>query len=161
MNTKSNSNVPFMKEYLLPLMDLIRYVFILFNEENDLDIYAQIDAYMRENEARLGMDKGNPKYLNMGSKQVYNRTPMEQLEKGEKSDDVMLHWMADIYTYWQWRYNLPSKEISLRCDAKTLSKRYYPLHECSLQAACRKLMHLYFPETEIDKEINYDPREDR
>lgn len=150
----TSDNVPFIKEYLTPLMDLIRLVFIMFNENNDLDIYAQIDAYMRENEARAGMDKGNPKYLNMGWKQVYNRTPMEKISRGEKSDTIMLHWLADIYTYWQWRYNLSSKEISLRCNAKELTKRYYPMHECSIPVACRKLTHLYFPE--IEEKIGED-----
>lgn len=137
---------PFMKEYLIPLMNLIRLVFIKFNEENDKDIYAIIDAYMTQNEARKGMDKGNPKYLNMGWKQVYNRTPIDTLDKGEKSDNIMLHWLADTYTYWQWAYNLSSEEIDKRCPAKQLAKHYYPFHEAGITTTCRKLTEIYFPE---------------
>lgn len=137
---------PFMKEYVFTLMNLIRLVFIKFNENNPYDIFALIDSYMQRNEARHGMDVGNPKYLNMGWKQVYNRTPMDDLPEGDKLDDIMLHWMADIYTYWQWAYNLSSKEISKRCPAKELYRRYNPFHEAGITTVCRKLTEIYFPE---------------
>lgn len=158
MNNNSNDNsnntsLRIMKEYLDPLMGLIWLTFNKMNEINDLDIYDQIDAYMRTSEARSGMDKGYPKYLNAGWKQVYNSVDMTGIKPGEKSDGIMLHWLADVYTFWQWRYNRVSKDISEKCDARMLSKLYYPLHEASLQNACGKLDDRFFGK---EKEAQYE-----
>lgn len=135
-----------MAEYLIPLMNLIRLVFVQMNRINELDIFEQIDAYMRTSDVRSGMDRGLWKELNKGWKQVYNSVDFSGIEPGEKSDDIMLHWLADVYTYWQWRYCLSSKEIRLRCNAKLLSKLYYPLHEAAIPVACEKLQNRFFPE---------------
>ncbi len=134
---------PYIIEYLEPLMNLTRLVFIKLNENNNLDIFDLIDSYMRYSEVRVGMDKGNWKYLNMGWKQVYNSVPMDNIKEGEKTDTFMLHWMADIYTYLQWMTNLSSKEISEKCPAKELAKIYYPLHETSIKNACEKIYYKY------------------
>ena len=135
---------PYIIEYLEPLMNLTRLVFIKLNENNNLDIFDLIDSYMRYSEVRVGMDKGNWKYLNMGWKQVYNSVPMDNIKEGEKTDTFMLHWMADIYTYLQWMTNLSSKEISEKCPTKELAKIYYPLHETSIKNACEKIYHKYW-----------------
>lgn len=141
---KMNERNAYMKEYLEPLMNLIRIVFIKMNEINDLDIYEQIDSYMRNSEIRKGMDKGNWKCLNAGWKQVYNSVSKDNIKSGEKIDDCLLHWMADIYTYLQWMTNLSSKEISEKCPAKELAKIYYPLHETSVKNACEKIYYKYW-----------------
>ena len=140
--------VAYTKEYLVPTMDLVRLVFIQMNESNDLDIWQQIDAYMRTSNIRIGMDQGLQGALDTGWKQIYNSVDMTGINAGEKTDDIMLHWIADIYTYWQWRYCVTSKEISEKCDAKMLSKLYYPLHEASIQCACRKLQKRFFGTSE-------------
>lgn len=134
---------PYIIEYLEPLMNLTRLVFIKLNENNNLDIFDLIDSYMRYSEVRVGMDKGNWKYLNMGWKQVYNSVPMDNIKEGEKTDTFMLHWMADIYTYLQWMTNISSEEISKKCPAKELAKIYYPLHETSIKNACEKIYYKY------------------
>lgn len=139
-----NEKTAFREEYLIPLMNLIRLVFVQMNRINDLDIYKQIDAYMRTSCVRAGMDSGLWKDLNKGWKQVYNSVDMSDIEIGEKTDDIMLHWIADIYTYWQWKYCESSKEISIRCNAKQLSQLYYPLHETSIPTACEKLQNRFF-----------------
>lgn len=132
------------KEYLMGTMSLIRLVFIQMNEINDLDIYDQIDAYMRTSEVRAGMDRGLWKELMKGWKQVYHSIDLSGIQPGEKTDPVMLHWLADIYTYWQWRYCVSSKRISEACDARMLAQLYYPLHETSVQNACEKLQKRFF-----------------
>lgn len=134
---------PYIIEYLEPLMNLTRLVFNKLNEINNLDIFDLIDSYMRYSEVRVGMDKGNWKYLNMGWKQVYNSVPMDNIKEGEKTDTYMLHWMADIYTYLQWMTSISSEEISKKCPAKELAKIYYPLHETSIKNACEKIYYKY------------------
>ena len=140
-----NWDVAYSSDYLLGVMNLIRLVFIQMNELTSLNIYDQIDAYMQTSDIRKKMDVGNWSALMKGWKQVYNSVNFENCKNdNEKLDDAMLHWMADIYTYWQWRYNISSKEISRRCDALLLSKLYYPLHEASVQCACEKLQSRFF-----------------
>ena len=144
-DTEPDWTVAYHKDYLVGTMNLIRLVFIQMNEINEWNIYDQIDAYMRTSDVRKRMDEGNWSALMKGWKQVYNSVDFSECkEDNEKSDDIMLHWLADIYTYWQWRYNLSSKEISERCDARLLSQLYYPLHETSIQNACEKLQKRFF-----------------
>lgn len=143
--TQPDWNIAYDKEYLIGTMNLIRLVFIQMNEINDLNIYNQIDAYMRTSDVRKKMDEGNWSALMKGWKQVYNSVDFSICKAdNEKSDDAMLHWLADIYTYWQWRYSLSSKDISEKCNAEMLSKLYYPLHETSIQNACEKLYNKFF-----------------
>ena len=136
--------VAYHKDYLIGTMDLIRLVFVKMNEINHLNIYEQIDSYMQTSEIRKRMDEGNWSALMKGWIQVYNSVDLSICHVGEKTDLIMLHWLADIYTYWQWKYNLPSKEINSRCNTRTLSQLYYPLHEASIQKACEKLQHKFF-----------------
>ncbi len=56
-------------------MNLIRLVFIQMNEINDLDIYQQIDAFLRFSDIRQKMDEGNWSALMKGWKQVYIGLP--------------------------------------------------------------------------------------
>ena len=132
------------KEYLEGTMNLIRLVFIQMNEINDLDIYQQIDAFLRFSDIRQKMDEGNWSALMKGWKQVYHSVPLDACDPGEKADGVLLHWMADIYTYWQWKYNRSSRIMSYRCPAKELAKLFYPLHEASIPNAAGKLDQRFF-----------------
>ena len=55
--------------------------------------------------------------------------------------------MADIYTYMQWRYNVPSGELVKKLEPEELYSKYYPLHEtCLLYTSCmnREQMPLEF-----------------
>ena len=82
--------------------------------------------------------------MKKGWKQVYHSVPLDACDPGEKADDVLLHWMADIYTYWQWKYNRSSRIMSYRCPAKELAKLFYPLHEASIPNAAGKLDQRFF-----------------
>ena len=130
------------------------------NEINDLDIYEQIDSYMQTSEIRKRMDEGNWSALMKGWIQVYNSVDLSNCHAGEKTDLIMLHWLADIYTYWQWKYNSSSKEMNTRCNTKTLSQLYYPLHETSIQNACEKLQHKFFELDRTAEETNNDREHD-
>lgn len=144
-----NFNVAYNKDYLEGTMNLIRLVFIQMNEINTLNIFDEIDAYMRTSEVRKRMDEGNWSALMKGWKQVYNSIDFAECKDDNvKSDDIMLHWIADIYTYWQWKYNLSSREISKRCSASLLSELYYPLHETSLDNATDKLQKRFFGQSQ-------------
>ena len=90
------------------------------------------------------MDMGNPIYLNKTPKQI-----MEELdisiqndhEISEEYDEFILEWMADIYVYMQWRYDLSSAEIVEKTTPESLYQKYYPLHETSVENGVRKLLN--------------------
>lgn len=111
----------------------------MFNNENDEDIYKQIDTYMQESEIRKRMDNGNWSALMKGSKQVYNSIPHQNISVGAKIDDVLARWLAEVYVFIQWKYSLPSAYIDEKLPANTLAELYYPLHEISIEKACNKL----------------------
>ena len=139
------TKVAYDKDYLIGTMDLTRLVFIMLNEQNILNIYDQIDAYFQTSEIRERMDKGNWSALMKGSKQVFNSIDKSNCANdNEKSDDIMLHWLADITVYLQWKYNLSSREFNTKCDARTLANLYYPLHETSINNAADKLYHKFY-----------------
>lgn len=43
-------------------------------------------------------------------------------EIAEEYDKLILEWMADIYTYMQWSYNISSKEIVKRIEPEEFRK---------------------------------------
>lgn len=54
-------------------------------------------------------------------------------------DEFILEWMADIYTYMQWKWNLPLKDIVQGVGPAELYGKYYPLHEASIENGADKL----------------------
>lgn len=91
------------------------------------------------------MDMGNPVYLNKTPKQILselNVSIQEDCGISEDYDEFILEWMADIYVYMQWRYNLPSAEIAEKTTPESLYQKYYPLHETSEENGVRKLLSM-------------------
>ncbi len=96
-------------------------------------------------EYRAHMDQGNPLYINKTPKQILGDIGValnENTEPSEKYDEFILDWMADIYTYMQWEYELSSKEIVAKIEPEELYKKYFPLHETSVENGVKKLLHI-------------------
>ena len=55
-----------------------------------------------------------------------------------------MRWMADVYTLYQWMYNISSKELSKTVPAREMWKIYTPLHETSEKNACKIINRIYF-----------------
>lgn len=130
--------------YLDSMFQKTRYLFKLI-ARNCEDIFKVIADYM-EGEYRKRMDEGNPLYLNKTPKQILGSMGISIKNDwciSEEYDEFILEWMADIYTYMQWKYNLPSDEIVKAIQPKELYTRYYPLHETSLENGVRKLREIY------------------
>ena len=68
---------------------------------------------------------------------------VKRLEISDRYDEFILAWMADIYTYLQWKYALPSEQIAEKIFPEDLYKKYYPLHETSIENAVDKLKQIY------------------
>lgn len=130
--------------YLDSMLKKHRYLFKLIGR-NCEDAFAVIGEYLR-GEYRKRMDEGNPLYLNKTPKQILGDMDIRinpDFEISEKYDEFILEWMADIYTYLQWRYAIPSEKIVQKISPEDLYKKYYPLHETSVENAADKLKQIY------------------
>ena len=129
------------KSYLDGMLQKTRYLFRLIGRNCD-DPFSVIQEYMN-GEYRACMDQGNPLYMNKTPKQILGNMGIslnENTEPSQNYDEFILDWMADIYTYMQWEYELPSKEIVKRIEPKELYEKYFPLHETSIENGARKLL---------------------
>ena len=131
--------------YLDSMIKKHRYLFKLIGrycEDNAFDI---IDQYLCC-EYRKRMDEGNPLYLNKTPKQILGEMGIEVglvSDISEVFDEFILAWMADIYTYMQWKYAILSSKIEEKIKAEDLYHKYNPLHEASLENAVEKLKKIY------------------
>ena len=134
--------------YVLCYFDSIiqknRYLFKLIARNTD-EPFCVIKDYMKS-DYRKAMDFGNPLYLNKTPKQILGSIGIKiDSEAGinEKYDEFILEWMADVYTYMQWKYNLKSEDIVDKIKPKELYNKYFPLHEASLENGVEKLKKIY------------------
>lgn len=128
--------------YLDSMLQKSRYLFRLIGR-NCEEPFQIITKYMKS-QYREYMDKGNPLYLNKTPKQILGSIGIQADTKKEISkdcDEFILDWMADLYTYIQWKYELSSKEIVEQIKPEVLYKKYYPLHETSIENGAEKLLN--------------------
>lgn len=121
-----------------------RYLFKLIARNTDEPFHV-IKDYMKS-DYRKAMDRGNPLYLNKTPKQILGSIGIRiQSEAGinEKYDEFILEWMADVYTYMQWKYDLKSENIVDKIKPEELYNKYFPLHEASLENGAEKLKKIY------------------
>lgn len=138
------SKVAYDESYLDSMIQKIRYLFKLL-ARNKVSLFQSIQDYMKGT-YRKYMDMGNPLYLNKSPKQIMESIGVEgkmELEISEHYDEFILEWMADVYTYLQWKYNLSSEEIVEKIKPEELYKKYSPLHEASLANSAEKLKEIY------------------
>ena len=121
-----------------------RYLFKLIVRNTD-EPFRVIEDYMKS-DYRKAMDFGNPLYLNKTPKQILGSIGIKiDSEAGinEKYDEFILEWMADVYTYMQWKYDLKSEDIADKIKPEELYNKYFPLHEASLENGAEKLKKIY------------------
>jgi len=139
-------NMPAYDEcYLDSMLKKHRYLFKLIGRYCEEDAFAVIERYLC-GEYRKRMDEGNPLYLNKTPKQILGEMGIKVglvSEISEKYDEFILAWMADVYTYMQWKYALSSENLVEKIKAEDLYHKYYPLHEASLENVVEKLKKIY------------------
>lgn len=130
------------ESYLDGMIAKTRYLFKLISR-NCSDPLSVIANYMKS-DYRKYMDMGNPIYLNKTPKQIMgelNISIQNNHKISEKYNEFILEWMADIYVYMQWKYNLSSAMIVEQTPPESLYQKYYPLHETSIENGVRKLLN--------------------
>ena len=133
--------------YLDSMFQKTRYLFKLIARNCD-DVFGMISNYMN-GDYRKRMDVGNPLFLNKTPKQILGSLGVginNEDDISENIDEFILVWIADIYTYIQWKYDIASSDIVQIITPEDLYEKYYPLHETSVENGAEKLKELYYPE---------------
>lgn len=130
--------------YLEDMLQKTRYLFKLI-ARNCTNIFSVVTDYM-ECDYRKHMDEANPLYLNKTPKQILgsmNISIQKDAEISREYDEFILEWMADIYTYMQWKYGMTSESIVKKIKPEALYKKYSPLHEMSVKNGVDRLLEIY------------------
>ena len=130
--------------YLDFMIQKTRYLFKLI-ARSDIEAFSTIESYMCC-DYRKYMDNGNPLYLNKTPKQILSSIGIQcqhDMEISEEYDEFIMEWIADIYTYMQWNYNLSSKEIVKKIKPNELYRKFNPLHEMSIKNAVERLVEMH------------------
>ena len=138
------SKIAYDECYYESMIQKNRYLFKLI-ARNEEEPYEVIETYMKS-DYRKAMDLGNPLYLNKTPKQILGSLGIKinsDAAISERYDEFILVWMADIYTYMQWKYNLMSEKIVDKIKPEDLYKKFLPLHEASLENGAEKLRKIY------------------
>ena len=97
-------------------------------------------------EYRKNMDLGNPLFLNKTPRQILRSISVsvdEDAPISERYDEFIMEWMADLYTYIQWKYNVLSSDMIKKIKPDELYLKYHPLHEASIENGAEKLRKMY------------------
>ena len=107
----------------------------------DKDTADFIKAYM-SSKTRKSIDEGKAYVNTMDSKTLlayFLETEKYELRSGKAIEGFMPDWIGEFYAYYQWYYNVPSKEVVEKIPVAFLMKAYYGFHDLELGLAVKKV----------------------
>lgn len=117
------------------LFDFVAHTF----PESDTEDF--INTYMKS-KTRKSIDDSMAYVNTMDAKELWNYfidTEKYHLKKGKALGGFMPDWIGEFYAYYQWYYNLPSREVVKKIPLDFLEKAYYGLHDLDLALAVQKV----------------------
>lgn len=148
---------------------LIRLLFHIFNGDEEQKVFnygkkcdtlSQIDAYMHS-DIRKKMDEGDMIAHSVGDIELYNQIDISNCPKRETIYDLrVLHWMADVYCTFQWKYCLYSEDINNILPAKELYNLYDKMRGYSIEEVCSEIYNNYFSDKELPNTPIYKEEEE-
>ena len=111
--------------------------------ESEYDSFVMFEVYCRLWE-RKRADEGEVYFILKQPIQMFNEVlRQETIPKCEEKADVMIfHWMADIYLYAHYNFNLSFEQAVYKVSPRWLYAHYSPLHETSLQNGWEKAVSI-------------------
>lgn len=100
-----------------------------------------INTYM-QSKTRKSIDEAQAYVNTMSAKELweyFTTTEKFYLKEGESLNGFMPKWIGEFYAYYQWYYNIPSREVLKRIPLDFLKKAYYGLHDLELELAVQKV----------------------
>ncbi len=100
-----------------------------------------INAYMTSN-TRKSIDESQAYVSTMDALELWDyfcKTDGFMLKDGEALAGFMPDWIGEFYAYYQWYYNIPSRELIKKVPLDFLTKAYWGLHDLDLELAVKKV----------------------
>ena len=100
-----------------------------------------INAYM-SSKTRKSIDEAKAYVNTMSADELWKyfcKTDNFKLKDGKALEGFMPDWIGEFYAYYQWYYNMPSKEIIKKVPLDFLIKAYGGLHDLELDLAVQKV----------------------
>ena len=107
----------------------------------DKDTKDFINTYMASR-TRKSIDEAKAYVNTMDAKELwryFSENEKYVLKSGKALDGFMPDWIGEFYAYYQWYYNISSKEVVNRIPLDFLMKAYYGLHDLELDLAVKKV----------------------
>ena len=134
--------VAYEKEYLNNVVDNQGklFDFVSFSYP-DCDTEDFIKSYMVSN-TRKAIDEAKAYVNTMDYKtllEYFIKNDNYTLKKGSSIEGFLPEWIGEFYAYYQWYYNISSKELVEKISIDFLKKAYAGLHDLELELAVKKV----------------------
>ncbi len=107
----------------------------------DCDTEDFINQYMAS-KTRKAIDEGQAYVNTMDYKTLWEyfvKTDGYTPKKGRAIEGFLPEWIGEFYAYYQWYYNIPSRELIKKISVDFLKKAYPGLHDLDLVLAVIKV----------------------
>ena len=107
----------------------------------DKDTEDFINAYMAS-KTRKYIDEAQAYVNTMDAEELwryFTENENYHMKPGKAMTGFMPDWIGEFYAYYQWYYNLPSREVIKKIPLDFLEKAYYGLHDLELELAVKKV----------------------
>lgn len=138
--------VAFDKVYIASVMRTQGNLFYIIRDKlPGVDEKKFIERYMRSS-IRAMLDTGNPKYVNMPTRELLRRFVEDECEgyydKGEEWGGFIPEWTGKVYALYQWKYNIKSRDLVELLPLSEIERVFPALHQLGWEAIVDKLHEL-------------------
>lgn len=117
------------------LFDFVAYKYPIYDAKDFINKYM-------ESKTREFIDKAQACINTMDYKDLlkyFIKTDNYSFSPGEAMTGFKPKWIGEFYAYFQWYYNIPSKDVVEKVSLDFLEKAYYGLHDLDLELAVEKV----------------------
>lgn len=107
----------------------------------DKDTYDFIHSYMMS-KTRKSIDEAQAYVNTMDAHELWDyfcKVEGFQLKDGKAMEGFMPDWIGEFYAYYQWYYDMPSRDVIKKIPVEFLVKAYRGLHDLELDLAVKKV----------------------
>ena len=129
------------EEYLSDVVENQGKLFDYVSSLPDCDTEGFIAKYL-SSKTRKAIDEGKAYCSTMDYKTLYEYFLSREgysMKKGAPMEGFMPEWIGEFYAYYQWYYDVPSRELLKRAPLDFLKKAYPGLHDLELPLAVKKV----------------------
>lgn len=107
----------------------------------DKDTEEFITTYM-QSQTRKSIDEAQAYVNTMNAQELWSyftETENFSLQDGRALSGFLPDWIGEFYAYYQWYYNVPSREVLIKVPLSFLKQAYHGLHDLELDLAVQKV----------------------